>query len=96
MKTYEKPIIIENKDLAEGVFASGSGCYTTSYNVHQKPEIGRGDYRIQVDAKHDADHNSNYNQCLHIVVHSQHRFLNTSLQGFFIQCQMKEHAEQKR
>ncbi len=68
MKTYEKPIIIENKDLAEGVFAaSGSDCYTTSCKIHQTPETGRGDYRIQVDAKHDADHNSANNQCLHIV-----------------------------
>ena len=69
MKTYEKPIIIENKDLAEGVFATGSGsdCYTTRCEIHQKKEEGRNDYRIQVNSDHNADHNSNYNQCLHII-----------------------------
>ncbi|MBQ5386552.1 MAG: hypothetical protein IIU40_05865, partial [Lachnospiraceae bacterium] len=36
MKTYEKPVVIENEDLAEGVFAasgdsgSSSDCWTVS------------------------------------------------------------------
>ncbi len=66
MKTYEKPIIIENKDLAEGVFAA-SGCYTTRCEIHQNKENGRNDYRIQVNSDHNADHNSDKNQCLHII-----------------------------
>lgn len=57
MKTYEKPIVVVNKELAESVYmASGSTCYTTTASIHQKPEVGRGDYRIQVDGKHKAYH----------------------------------------
>jgi len=55
MYNYSKPIVIENEELAEGVYAaSGSDCYTVRFNVHQHPEIGRGDYRIQVDGAHNA------------------------------------------
>ena len=58
---YKKPTVILDRDVAEGVYAaSGSDCYTVSAYIHQTPETGRGDYRIQVDARHDAaDHNSN-------------------------------------
>ena len=60
MKTYESPIIVINEGLAEGVYAaSGDGCYTTTAYIHQTPQTGRGDYRIQVNARHDADHNCN-------------------------------------
>ena len=56
---YEKPSVIQNVELSEGVYmASGDHCYTTTARIHQTPETGRGDYRIQVDAKHDADHHS--------------------------------------
>lgn len=66
-KTYERPVVLANQTLAEGVFlASGTDCYTTTAYIHQSPETGRGDFRIQVNAKHDADHNSKNNQCLHI------------------------------
>ena len=61
---YEKPTVIKSNDLAEGVFmasgGTGSGCYTTTARIHQKPETGRGDYRIQIDAKHDAAHHSTH------------------------------------
>ena len=55
MKKYEKPIvaIIENK--SEGIYMA-SGCYTTTATIHQRPEIGRGDYRIQINGIHNADH----------------------------------------
>lgn len=58
MNKYEKPIIIKSNDIAEGVFtASGeASCYTTSAYIHQRPETGRGDYRIQINAQHTADH----------------------------------------
>ena len=52
---YRKPVIMTAEDLAEGVYLA-SGCYTATANIHQKPETGRGDYRIQVDGKHNADH----------------------------------------
>lgn len=57
MKTYERPIVLVNEELAEGVYAAsgaGSDCYTVTAYIHQTPETGRGDFRIQVDAKHAA------------------------------------------
>lgn len=58
MKNYFKPVIISNEELAEGVYMSSGdlGCYTASANIHQRPETGRGDYRIQVNGIHNADH----------------------------------------
>ncbi len=54
---YKKPVILTNSDMAEGVYtASGGGCYTTSAYIHQRPETGRGDYRLQVNGVHNADH----------------------------------------
>lgn len=55
MKGYEKPVVLVNEELSEGVYAA-SGCYTVTTRVHQEIQNGRGDYRIQVDGKHDADH----------------------------------------
>ncbi len=61
MKTYVKPIVLVNEELAEGVYAAsgiadggGEDCYEVSAVIHQKPEIGRGDYRIQVEGRHNA------------------------------------------
>lgn len=58
MTNYEKPIVLANEEIAEGVYAaSGAGggdCYTVSAYIHQAPEIGRGDFRIQVDGVHAA------------------------------------------
>ncbi|OLA83868.1 MAG: hypothetical protein BHW44_10295 [Roseburia sp. 40_7] len=69
MKNYEKPIVKLEEEKAEGVYMasgdsidgnnSGSGCYTVSAYIHQTPEIGREDYRIQVNAHHSASHNCN-------------------------------------
>ena len=57
MSNYSKPIISIDNGMAEGVYAaSGAGCYTADAYIHQKPETGRGDYRIQVNGKHNADH----------------------------------------
>lgn len=54
-KTYESPIVTANEELVEGVYmASGDDCYTVTARIHQKPESGRGDYRIQMDGKHAA------------------------------------------
>ena len=60
MKKYEKPTVMLTDGIAEGVYmASGDGgnggdCYTVTAYVHQQPETGRGDYRIQVNAVHAA------------------------------------------
>lgn len=58
MSKYEKPVVEIDTGMAEGVYAaSGSnGCYTATAYIHQTPETGRGDYRIQVNGKHAADH----------------------------------------
>lgn len=58
MKTYSKPIVTVDNGLAEGVYtASGAnGCYTSEAYIHLTPQTGRGDYRIQVNGKHNADH----------------------------------------
>lgn len=57
MREYKKPVVTVDNGLAEGVYAaSGAGCYTTSAYIHQTPQTGRGDYRIQVNGKHSSDH----------------------------------------
>lgn len=59
MKEYMKPVLLTSDELAEGVYLAsgdGSGCYTTTAYIHQTPQTGRGDYRIQVNAVHNADH----------------------------------------
>lgn len=57
MSNYSKPIISIDNGMAEGVYAA-SGCYDTTAYIHQTPQTGRGDYRIQVNGKHSstADH----------------------------------------
>lgn len=62
MREYVSPVIIPNEELAEGVYAAsgavvGSDCYTVTARIHQTPETGRGDYRIQVDGVHAASDN---------------------------------------
>lgn len=58
MKRYEKPMVLQTEQMSEGVYlASGAGgCYTADAYIHQTPQTGRGDYRIQVNGKHNADH----------------------------------------
>ena len=64
MSDYEKPVVLASEGMAEGVFLASGGddCYDTTARIHQWPETGRNDFRIQVDGKHDADHNSNAQQ----------------------------------
>lgn len=54
-KSYEKPSVVQNGSFTEGVYMA-SGCYTANAYIHQTPETGRGDYRIQVNGKHKTDH----------------------------------------
>lgn len=59
MKNYEKPVLLVNEELAEGVYAASgiNTCYTVSYNIHQSPQDGgSGEYRIQFDGAHSAEH----------------------------------------
>lgn len=63
MKTYNKPIV-NSIGITEGIFAaSGSSdtieeetCYTANAYIHQTPELGRDDYRIQINGQHHGDH----------------------------------------
>ena len=55
MAKYEKPMVIANDELAEGVFAA-SGCYTVTWNKHQVNQEGRTTLRFQINAAHDASH----------------------------------------
>ena len=58
MREYVKPVVLANDELSEGVYAaSGSDCYTVNANMHQHPEQGRGDYRIQMNGVHAASDN---------------------------------------
>lgn len=60
MDNYEKPAVLANEDIAEGVYAASGAednCYEVTTKIHQKPETGRVDYRIQVDARHAAGDN---------------------------------------
>lgn len=57
MSKYVKPVVEIDNGMAEGVYAaSGSACYDASAYIHQTPETGRGDYRIQVNGQHHSDH----------------------------------------
>jgi len=68
MEKYESPVVLANEELAEGVYAaSGSDCYTATAHIHQTPETGRGDFRIQVDGRHEAKDHYNEQQRLHIT-----------------------------
>ena len=63
MMNYEKPIVLANEDVAEGVYAAsgagvGSDCYTVSAYITQTPEIGNETYCIHMDAVHAADQHS--------------------------------------
>lgn len=76
MKKYEKPIVVINEDLAEGVYAA-SGCYTVNAYITQVPQIGRGDYRIQLNAIHDADHTNN-SQVLTITFNQNVKYVSSN------------------
>lgn len=58
MKKYIKPIVVVNDDLTESIYMSSGdpNCYTATATIHQKPQVGRGDFRIQVNGIHDANH----------------------------------------
>ena len=57
MKNYEKPVVLVNEELAEGVYAGSGNCYTFDARITQTPQNGRDTYIIQIDGTHDAaDH----------------------------------------
>lgn len=66
MKPYIKPTAEKLEfDFADQVVAesgsnAGRGCYTVDAYIHQTPQTGRGEYRIQANGKHNADHTCNH------------------------------------
>ncbi|MBQ0112305.1 MAG: hypothetical protein KBT03_04160 [Bacteroidales bacterium] len=65
MRHYEKPIVIFNNDIAEGVYmASGDNCYTVTANITQKPELGRPNYCVKMNASHNANHHATQQQVM--------------------------------
>ncbi|MBE5864813.1 MAG: hypothetical protein E7292_01205 [Lachnospiraceae bacterium] len=54
MKNYEKPVVLVNEELAEGVYAASGDCYTVTAKIVQLPELGKDWYTIQMDGVHDA------------------------------------------
>lgn len=58
MNNYTKPTAEKISFTYENqvVAASSDGCYTVTGYIHQRPETGRGDYRLQINAVHSADH----------------------------------------
>ena len=61
MKNYEKPVVIANEELAEGVYAGSGDCYTFKGTVVQQPALGMDYYVVQIDGYHHAPdgHHSN-------------------------------------
>lgn len=54
---YSKPMILANEDLSEGVYAASgaaSDCYSAEASIHQRPQVGMTNYKLQVNAKHAA------------------------------------------
>ncbi len=54
MRNYEKPVVLLNEELAEGVYAGSGDCYTYTGYVAQKPAEGMDYYVIHVDGRHEA------------------------------------------
>lgn len=79
MSNYSKPIISIDNGMAEGVYAA-SGCYATTAKIHQTPQTGRGDYRIQIDAHHDATH-TNSSQLLTITFNQSVTYVSCNGKG---------------
>lgn len=79
MMNYSKPVISVDSGLAEGVYMA-SGCYSTTAEIKQIPETGRGDYRIQVNGKHHADH-TNKAQVLKISFNQAVTYVSCNGQG---------------
>ncbi|MBP3352201.1 MAG: hypothetical protein J6L65_07365 [Lachnospiraceae bacterium] len=51
MKKYERPVVMVNEELAEGVYAA-SGCWTSGAENHQTRATGRDNFCFQVSANH--------------------------------------------
>ena len=55
----------------------GSSCYTCSAKINQRPETGRDDFRIQINAQHHGDHSCDQ-QILTVVFNYPVTFISCS------------------
>ena len=61
MKKYERPVVLVNEELAEGVYAASGanaiqvGCWTASGAGRQESVTARTDWRFQIDGYHIAE-----------------------------------------
>ena len=57
MKNYVKPVVLDNEEIFEGVYAAsgvGSDCYEAKARIVQTPQLGQDSYVVQADATHTA------------------------------------------
>ena len=68
MKKYEKPVVMVNEELAEGVYAaSGASCYLVNgfgcQNPYELVNTGMNAWTVHVDGVHnDPGHHSSYRE----------------------------------
>ena len=77
MKTYEKPIIKINEELAEGIYLA-SGCFVATAEVVQSPELGMNCFCIQMNASHNAEDNHHSSNQVFEIVFNQNVVYKTS------------------
>ena len=62
MKNYEQPIIYNNEELAEGIYATGSGgqnCWSITYEIKQRNTNPYDPFvNIRIKGEHYAQHSS--------------------------------------
>lgn len=69
MMNYEKPVVLANEDVAEGVYAAsgtggGENCYTVGAYITQTPQTGNERYTIHVDGQHNSSTHHSTGQVL--------------------------------
>ena len=78
MRNYEKPVVLANEELAEGVYAGSGDCYTYSASIVQTPGIGRDYYVVHVDGRHEAsDNHHSTGRSLQIVFNQPVEYLSS-------------------
>ena len=65
--------------VSDGDFGVGSGssCYTCSAKINQRPETGRDDFRIQINAQHHGNHSCD-EQLLTVIFNHPVTFISCS------------------
>ncbi len=61
MIRYERPVVLLNDEMAEGVYMASGDAYTETWDKVERPDLGKDQYCFQVNAKHhpkEHDHNS--------------------------------------